>query len=110
MPKKKLTESQLHDLLAAAEKNAKGKPEVRSVNRVCQHRCGQCLFGKNKLVSEEVKKTKLQECNNSGNAFGCHEGTVNGDHVICRGYYDEFLRDDPLGELMAQTGHYEFVK
>lgn len=49
--------------------------------------CGKCLFGKNKLVTENRKSSILNGCSHMDAHFECHEGTLKGEKIVCAGFY-----------------------
>lgn len=49
--------------------------------------CGKCLFGKNKIVSNERKKDILKGCLQEDNHFICHEATIEKKEVVCAEFY-----------------------
>ena len=53
---------------------------------VADKACAQCLFSKNKLVTEEGKREILRDCYKSGSYFICHEATIAGRAVICHNF------------------------
>lgn len=53
--------------------------------------CNQCLFSKNKIVSEERKKNIIQECLANDTHFICHKATISdGQDICCKGFYRRF--------------------
>ena len=50
--------------------------------------CGQCLFGKDKIVSSERKRSVLSDCRKNDNHFICHKASIKGEDVCCKGFYD----------------------
>jgi hypothetical protein len=55
---------------------------------VLAHRCDQCLFGPNKIVTEERKAEVLATVQAEEGHFTCHKATLAGKDVCCRGFYD----------------------
>lgn len=58
---------------------------------VCSEKCNQCLFTKDKIVSDERKKELLNNTRGD-NHFLCHKGTLKGKKVICKGSWDSKLK------------------
>lgn len=56
--------------------------------RVAEKHCDQCLFTKNKIVSDERKADLLAKCAASQTYFICHKST-GGPAVVCRGFFNE---------------------
>ena len=50
--------------------------------------CGQCLFSKNKIVSETRKSNILSDCARNDNHFTCHKATIENEDICCRGFYE----------------------
>lgn len=46
--------------------------------------CGQCLFGKDKIVSNARRRDILEGCARDDSHFICHKT----DDACCRGFYD----------------------
>lgn len=55
--------------------------------RVCAERCDQCLFSKDKIVSDERRKQLLEDCQKKDKHFTCHKF----NDVCCRGFFDAQL-------------------
>ena len=47
--------------------------------------CNQCLYGKNKIVSDDRKKQLLKGLENRDDYFICHKATIKNKVVACRG-------------------------
>lgn len=65
--------------------------------QVAAERCGECLFGKGRIVSEERMRQLLAECKRTDTHFICHKHTlrhIRGQateheaNVCCRAFYD----------------------
>lgn len=58
--------------------------------KVASRACGQCLFGPNKIVSDERKDEVLEECENEDTYFVCHKSTIRdpNEGMCCRGFYE----------------------
>lgn len=50
--------------------------------------CVECLFGANKIVSDESKASILMDCARNDTHFICHEGTIAGEDICCRAFYN----------------------
>ena len=50
--------------------------------------CGQCLFSKDKIVSNQRRKSILNDCRKSDNHFTCHKATIENKDICCKGFYD----------------------
>lgn len=51
--------------------------------------CGQCLFSKNKIVSDERKENLLSDIKREDTHFICHKASIEGKDHVCRGFYDK---------------------
>ena len=51
--------------------------------------CGKCLFGSNKIVSDERKKNILNSCDKNDSHFVCHEGTMKDEDIVCRAFFEQ---------------------
>ena len=50
--------------------------------------CNQCLFSKDKIVSNERRKDILNDCRKSDTHFICHKATIEGKDICCKAFYD----------------------
>lgn len=48
--------------------------------------CDQCLFSKNKIVTDESKVKVLADCARNDSHFECHKGTLVGRKIVCAGF------------------------
>lgn len=94
----------LEALRKAAEEIEKA---LRSKQKVCSKSCDQCLFSKNKIVSEKRKQEILGECEREQTHFICHKGSIIGENIVCNGFYRN--KTTPYLELMKDTRRIEFV-
>ena len=64
---------------------ANGRPDAVKNGRllIAAAACDECLFSKNKIVSERRKREVLRECYEQGTYFICHKATMAGRAVIC---------------------------
>ncbi len=67
--------------------------------------CGKCLFGKNKLVSDTRKESILQDCTKNDDHFLCHEGTLNGDKIVCAGFFKT-----SSSQMIRMAGRLKMIK
>ncbi|MBE8232383.1 MAG: hypothetical protein HAW67_01515 [Endozoicomonadaceae bacterium] len=70
--------------------------------------CGQCLFSKNKIVSDERKAEILKICKENNNHFQCHKATIKGVEGTCRAFYDKYTNPS-LSAFLESIGEVEFV-
>ena len=50
--------------------------------------CGQCLFGKDKIVSNQRRKEILNDCRRDDAHFICHKASAENKDICCKGFYD----------------------
>lgn len=48
--------------------------------------CNECLFSKDRIVSDSAKEHILAGCYRDGSYFICHKATLAGRAVICHGF------------------------
>lgn len=56
--------------------------------RVKNKSCEECLFSKNKIVTNARMKQVLKDCEKQDTFFICHKSSINGDNICCRGFYE----------------------
>lgn len=72
---------------------------------VAEKRCAQCLYTKNRIVSEDRAAQLIAECKESGSYFVCHKGSLTGnDQLCCNGYYED-AKDTAKVILLARALH-----
>ena len=73
--------------------------------RVMAERCDECLFSKNKIVSNARRAEIIREITaGQGSWFHCHKTTG----IACRGDWDKFGCGN-IGRVMGRLGAIEFV-
>jgi hypothetical protein len=55
---------------------------------VLEKRCNECLFSKNKIVSDKRRDDLLEGCKRRGSHFVCHKASNVKLEAVCRGFYD----------------------
>jgi len=55
---------------------------------VKKERCDQCLYSKDKIVSNSRRKEIISGCRSSDSHFICHKSSMEGGETCCRGFYD----------------------
>jgi len=86
-------------------------PIKKSEFKVAKTSCKQCLFSKNKIVSDDRKQEVLDSIDD-GSHFTCHLASRCGQDVCCRGFYDRNLNlKVRLAKLLeySNPGFVEFV-
>jgi hypothetical protein len=67
--------------------------KIPLVFEVCEKRCDECLFSKNRIVSKARMSDLLLEACRNDSYFQCHKGTLVGRKICCRGFYTRYERD-----------------
>ena len=69
--------------------------------------CGQCLFGKNKIVSDSRKKSLLEDLERNDSHFTCHKATIENKDHVCRGFYEQ--KTSNMIRISQRLGMVNFV-
>ena len=77
--------------------------------KVSDKRCNQCLFTKNKIVSDSRRDEVIKKCLKGDKHFICHKASLVGQDVCCRGFYEEFGRDVRSPRMATILGVIDFV-
>lgn len=79
--------------------------------KVCNTSCDQCLFTKNKIVTDERKAEILKDLEVNEQWFICHKSPDNesGKHM-CYGWYLRFAHILPLTRLAMKMGMLKMVE
>lgn len=78
---------------------------LETVQKKC---CGQCLFSKNKIVSDDRKAEILKDCKENNNHFECHKATIAGKKATCHAFYKQ--KTNPvISKMFEENGLVEFV-
>jgi len=75
--------------------------------KVSKKCCGQCLFSKNKIVSEERKDQLLDDIERKDSHFTCHKATIKNEDIVCRGFYEQ--KTSNMIRIAQRLGMVEFV-
>jgi hypothetical protein len=73
-----------------------------------QERCDECLFGKDKIVSNARRAEILREIRHKDSYFICNKSTLNGGRVACRGDWDQ-NGCGQLGRIAGRLNAVEFI-
>ncbi len=73
--------------------------------QVCKSKCDQCLFSKNKIVTNKRKSEILKDCNENEKWFGCHKQ----ENAICAGYFKEKYNENSWIQIGHRLGLLEFI-
>ena len=71
--------------------------------KVKVERCKECLFSKDKIVSDSRRKEILSDCERNDSHFICHKDK----DVCCRGFFDSSSTN--LIRAVGRLGMIEFV-
>lgn len=94
---------------SAFEKQQPQETKNRNCFEVMSQCCNECLFGSNKIVSEERKTGILNDCQETGRYFVCHKATLADRDVCCRGFYDRNPYHNTAMRLAAILNVVRFV-
>lgn len=75
--------------------------------KVKKERCNECLFSKNKIVSDERRLELLSDCITNDSHFICHKASIDGEDICCRGFYDSSSSN--LIRISGRLNMIEFV-
>lgn len=75
---------------------------------VLSERCAECLYGPNKIVSNERRSEILREINRKDCAFICHKASIAGVEACCAGDWEQ-RGGGQLGRIMERLGGVRFV-
>ncbi len=74
---------------------------------VSDSECDQCLFSPNRIVDSKRMASVLRTCQQRDTFFECHKGTIAGEHVACRGWYERFSCN--LSRIAERLNVVEFI-
>ena len=71
--------------------------------------CKNCLFSKDKIVSNERRRDVLEQCEKQCTYFICHKASMNNERICCSEFYKR--NNDKPGTLRIakDIGYIEFV-
>lgn len=75
--------------------------------KVKEECCNQCLFSKDKIVSNKRRQQILKGCRNEDSHFICHKATIEGKDACCRAFYD--TQDSQMIRISQRLNMVEFV-
>jgi hypothetical protein len=76
--------------------------------KVMSKRCDECLYGPNKIVSNERRRELQREMAARDRHFSCHKATIAGVDVCCHGCWTA-TGGGQLGRIAGRLGAVEFV-
>jgi hypothetical protein len=74
--------------------------------KIQKNKCSQCLFSKNKIVSNNRMKSIINACIYNDTFFICHKTQVTGsnEQICCRGFWDKYKNNFNLGRISQRLG------
>lgn len=77
--------------------------------QVARRQCGNCLFSRNKIVSDKAKIEVLDQCRRNDTYFVCHHASMKNKEICCRGFYEKDPGATNLMRIAARLGAVDFV-
>lgn len=78
---------------------------------VINEKCNQCLFTKDRIVSEKRMREVLADCARSDTHFVCHKSSIaGGGNACCRGFYDRAIATGKAPQFMRIAQRLDMVK
>lgn len=74
--------------------------------KIMKEKCDQCLFSKNKIVSNQRKKQLINECKEKQTHFNCHKT----DNVVCAGFNESMGEYSQSIRMAGRLGVIEYVE
>ena len=78
--------------------------------KVCEHKCNQCLFSKNRIVDKARMQDILKQCEVEGSYFICHKATLAEEEVVCKGFFDKYKEQNNTLRVCDRMGWLQTVK
>lgn len=75
---------------------------------VLAERCAECLYGPNKIVSNERRSEIIREITRKDSYFICHKASNAGVEAACRGDWDQ-RGCGQLGRIMGRLNGVTFI-
>lgn len=75
--------------------------------KVLKKCCGECLFTKNKIVSDKRREQLLKEIEAKDSHFICHKASMQDKEAVCRGFYEK--KTSNFIRISQRLGMIEFV-
>lgn len=69
--------------------------------------CNQCLFSKDKIVSNKRRQEILNSCRTGDHYFICHKATIEKQDICCRSFFD--TQTSNLIRISERLNAIEFV-
>ena len=73
---------------------------------IASRRCGQCLFGPNKVVTDASKRKVLRDCVREDRHFVCHKSSIRDpdEDMACRGFVEHYRGVGQLLRIARSLG------
>lgn len=78
--------------------------------KIYNHACDQCLFTDNKIVPDERAQEVIEQALASDSWFECRKGTLQGQNIVCRGFWNKHKKDSLATRLALMLNMFEFVE
>ena len=75
--------------------------------KVKKDRCNECLYSKDKIVSDSRRKELLSDIKKNDLHFVCHKASIKGESICCKGFYDSATSN--LIRISQRLGMVDFV-
>ncbi len=75
--------------------------------KVKKQSCDECLFSKDKIVSNKRRQQILSDCRQEDSHFICHKATIDGHNICCHDFYK--TQDISIIQISQRMGWIEFV-
>lgn len=72
--------------------------------KITKERCAECLFSKDKIVSDKRRSQVLKQCQREDAHFICHKATIRGEEVCCAGFHEAFPHVGSLHRIASRMG------
>lgn len=76
--------------------------------KVYQQPCRNCLFSKNRIVSEQRKRKIIETCIREQTYFVCHKSSETGGEICCRNFYDKYGHFSQMIRIAERLGTIDF--
>ena len=78
-------------------------------HKIMARRCNQCLYGKNKIVSDASRRDIIRKCDMKDVSFLCHKGTLAGQDIDCQGYHQATNGGGKVARFAAWLGVVQWI-
>ena len=78
--------------------------------KVYKECCKNCLLSSDSIVSPERRKDIIQGCVKNQTHFQCHKGTINGEDILCKTFFDTLGSHSQMVRIANRLNMIEFVE